>query len=124
LVQQSVYATPLDDDKYLAGTKMYLAVSSELGDADLIKRVPQFIKVSSASQIEQMVRQALPGIQLTHLPRPPGAVPMKLKFQYFALNQSGPAWDAVGRSRNIGAYVPGDIPNPQLELIILLPQAR
>jgi type VI secretion system protein ImpJ len=123
LVQQSVYATPLDDDKYLAGTKMYLAVSSELGDADLIKRVPQFIKVFSASQITQIVRQALPGIQLTHLPRPPGAIPIKLKFQYFALNQSGPAWDAVGRSRNIGAYVPGDIPNPQLELIILLPQA-
>jgi type VI secretion system protein ImpJ len=124
LIQQSVYATPLDDDKYLAGTKMYLAVSSELGDADLIKRVPQFIKISSASQIEKIVRQSLPGIQLTHLPRPPGAVPMKLKFQYFALNQSGPAWDAVGRSRNIGAYVPGDIPNPQLELIILLPQDR
>jgi type VI secretion system protein ImpJ len=121
-VQQSIYATTLDDDKYLVGTKMYLAVNAEMGEADLIKRVPQLIRVCSASQIEHHVRHALPGIQLTHLTKPPGAIPMKLKFQYFALNQSGPAWEAIGRSRNFGAYVPRDIPNPQLELIILLPQ--
>jgi len=28
----------------------------------------------------------------------------------------------VVRSRNLAAYVPGDFPNPQLELVILLPQ--
>jgi hypothetical protein len=28
------------------------------------------------------------------------------------------------RARNFGAYVPVDFPNPQLELIILLPQAE
>ena len=33
------------------------------------------------------------------------------------------AWEAVGRARNLAAYVPGDFPNPQLELVILLPQA-
>ena len=27
------------------------------------------------------------------------------------------------RSRNLAAFVPGDLPNPQLELIILLPEA-
>ena len=27
------------------------------------------------------------------------------------------------RARNLAAYVPSDLPNPQLELIILLPQA-
>ena len=29
---------------------------------------------------------------------------------------------AVVRARNLAAYVPSEIPNPQLELIILLPQ--
>jgi type VI secretion system protein ImpJ len=33
------------------------------------------------------------------------------------------AWEVIGRARNLAAYVPGDIQNPQLELIILLPQA-
>jgi type VI secretion system protein ImpJ len=124
LVQQAIYATTIDDDKYLLNTKMYLAVSAEIAEEDLIKRVPQLIKVCSASQVEHLVRAALPGIQMTHLPKPPGAIPVKLAFQYFALNQAGPVWEAIGKSRNLGAYVPGDIPKPQLELIILLPQAN
>jgi type VI secretion system protein ImpJ len=47
-----------------------------------------------------------------------------MNYQYFSLNQAGVSWDAVGRARNFAAYVPGEITNPQLELIILLPQAE
>jgi type VI secretion system protein ImpJ len=61
---------------------------------------------------------------MLHTPSPPGSIPIKLNYQYFGVNQSGPAWEAVQRARNFAAYVPGDIPNPQLELIILLPQAE
>ena len=56
-------------------------------------------------------------------PRPPAAIPVKLNYQYFSLNQSGAAWDGVGKARSLAAYVPADIKNPQLELIVLLPQA-
>ena len=31
--------------------------------------------------------------------------------------------EAIGRARNFAAYVPDDIRSPQLELLILLPQA-
>jgi type VI secretion system protein ImpJ len=48
---------------------------------------------------------------------------VKLNYQYFSLNQSGVAWEAIGRARNLAVYVPGDFPAPQLELIILLPEA-
>ena len=30
-------------------------------------------------------------------------------------DQSGPAWEAVQRARNLAAYIPGDFPNPQAE---------
>jgi type VI secretion system protein ImpJ len=62
-------------------------------------------------------------MQLTHLPRPPAALPVKLNYQYFSLSQGGVVWEAITRARNLAAYVPGDFPNPQLELLILLPQA-
>lgn len=123
LAQPSVYATTIDEDRYLVGTKMYLAIASPMNEADLARKAPQLIKVCSATQIEQLVRQALPGIQLTHMVKAPASVPVKLNCSYFSLNQAGPVWDAVGRARNLAAYVPGDIPEPQLELIILLPQA-
>jgi type VI secretion system protein ImpJ len=118
----SIYATAIDQDKYLANTRMYLAVSAETTEENIIQRVPQLVKVCSATHIEHLVRQALPGVQLRHLTNPPSAIPVKLKYQYFALNQSGPAWEAVNRARNFAAYVPGELPNPTLELLILLPQ--
>jgi type VI secretion system protein ImpJ len=60
---------------------------------------------------------------LTYVPIPPSAIPVKLNYQYFSLTQTGVAWEAVQRARNFAAYVPAELPNPQLELIILLPQA-
>jgi len=121
-VQNSIYATSIEQDRYLVNTRMYLAVSAETSEETIIKRVPQLAKVCSATHIDHLVKQALPGVQLTHLPNPPSAIPVKLKYQYFSLNQSGPAWEAVNRARNFAAYVPGDFPNPNLELLILLPR--
>jgi type VI secretion system protein ImpJ len=123
LVQPSIYATALDNDKYLTNTKMYLAIASEAPQAEIVNRAPQLVKVCSAAHIEHLVRNALPGITMTYVPSPPGAIPVKLNYQYFSLSQSGLAWEAIQRARNLAAYVPGDLPNPQLELIILLPQA-
>jgi type VI secretion system protein ImpJ len=94
-----------------------------MNQGDLIKKAPQLIKVCSAAQIEQLVRQALPGMQLTHAVRPPASIPVKLNYQYFSLNQSGMAWETVIKGRSLAAFVPSDIPEPQLELLILLPQA-
>jgi type VI secretion system protein ImpJ len=35
------------------------------------------------------------------------------------VDRSGPVWDAVLRARNFGVYVPSEITNPDMELIIL-----
>jgi len=123
LVQPSIYATALADDRYLVNTRMYLAISASMNEAELIAKTPYLVKICSASHIEHLVRQALPGLALTHVPKPPGAIPVKLNYQYFSINQSGVVWEAVGRARNLAAYVPGDLPAPQMELIILLPEA-
>ncbi|MGE5570101.1 MAG: type VI secretion system baseplate subunit TssK [Rhodospirillales bacterium] len=122
LVQPSIYAAAISDDKYLKNTRMYLAINAEMNEAELINKTPQLIKVCSATHVEHLVRQALPGMPLTHVARPPSTIPVKLNYQYFSLSQSGLAWEAVMRARNLAAYVPGDFPNPQLELVILLPQ--
>jgi len=48
-------------------------------------------------------------------------VPVKSDFEYFSLDQNGLAWESVRRARNLAAYVPSELPNPELELVILLP---
>lgn len=124
LIQPNIYGTPLEEDKYFTATKMYLAVSAEVSEGDLITKAPHLVKVCSSTQIEHLIRHALPGVTLIHSPQPPSSVPIKLNYQYFSLNQGGGAWEAIVRARNFAAYVPGDFPNPQLELLILLPPGR
>ena len=96
---------------------MYLAVSAEMTVAELIMKTPQLIKACSANQLEHLVRHALSGLPLRHVPSPPNSIPVKLNYEYFSINQTGPVWEAVIRARNFATYVPADFPNPQLELI-------
>lgn len=117
----SIYTTAINDDKYLTNTKMYLAMAAEMPEADLIQKAPQLVKPCSATHLEHLVRNALPGMSMRHLQIPPSAIPVKLNYQYFSLNQDGPAWEAIRRSRNFATWVPSDFPNPQLELIIVMP---
>jgi type VI secretion system protein ImpJ len=122
LVRPSIYATDLAEESYLKSKQMYLAISAETSKSDLIERAPSQVKVCSASHIDHLMTYALPGVELSYIPTPPNAIPMNLKYNYFTLSQTGPAWEAVRRARNFAAHVPGDMPNPQLELIIVLPE--
>ena len=122
LVQPNIYAVSIDRDDYLKNTKMFLAITAQTGQGDLISKPPYLVKICSADQIDHLVQRALPGVPLSHAPSPPAAIPVKLNYQYFSLSQSGGPWETIVRARNLAAYVPGDFPNPQLELLILLPQ--
>ncbi|MGD0869629.1 MAG: type VI secretion system baseplate subunit TssK [Bryobacteraceae bacterium] len=121
LIRPSIYAASIFEDRFLENTRLYLAIQADMDEGELIQKAPQLIKICSASHIEHLIRQALPGVQLTHVMSPPTTIPIKLNHQYFSLNQSGVAWEAIGRARNIAAYVPGDFQNPQAEVIVLLP---
>jgi len=124
LIRPSVYAAAIFEDRFLENTRMFLAIQADMNEGELIQKVPQLVKVCSASHIEHLIRQALPGVQLTHIMSPPTTIPIKLNHQYFSLNQAGLAWEAIGRARNIAAYIPGDFENAQAELIVLLPEAK
>jgi type VI secretion system protein ImpJ len=96
-------------------------VSAESAPPDVMKKLPQLVKVSSHDGLDRLIRQALPGVGLTHVPNPPSAVPVKRSHQYFLVAQSGPEWDAVVRARNLAAYVSAEVTDPQLELVLILP---
>src|SRR5579884_993078 len=123
LIRPSVYAAAIFEDRFLENTKLYLALKADMGEAELIDKTPQLVKVCSATHVEHLIRQALPGIPLTHVPSPPTTIPIRLNHQYFSLSRSGLAWEAVERVHNLAAYIPADFPNPEAELIVLLPQA-
>jgi type VI secretion system protein ImpJ len=123
MVQPSLFATSIDDDKYLRDCRMYLAVSCDVSDTDLVSRVPTAFKVGAAGHVDEMIRQALPGLKVAYIATPPSEIPVKLKYKYFSLELTGKVWDGIRRGRNLGVYVPADFSNPQLELVILMPHS-
>lgn len=123
-VRPSIYAAALADEKFFINTRMYLAIRADMDHGELIARAPSLIKIASSNQVDVLVRQAVMGLGMTHTVRPPSTLPVKLHFEYFQLQMEGPYWDSIVRTRHLAAYVPNDFPSAELELIILLPEAR
>jgi len=122
MVRDTIYAASIDKDAYFENSRFYLAIAADIRDADLIDRSQKLLKACSATQLETLIRNALPGLRLTHVPTPPRSIPVKLRHQYFSIEQGGPVWESVLRARNFAVYAPSDILNPQMELVILLAQ--
>jgi type VI secretion system protein ImpJ len=121
VVEPSVYATAVDQDRYLAAPQLYLALKAEMDQAELVNKAPQLVKVSSGDHVDRLIKQALPGLEMIHTANPPSAVPVKLGYQYFRLSKSGSEWDHIKLARNVAAYVPSDFPETQVELVVVLP---
>jgi type VI secretion system protein ImpJ len=121
-VRPAVHAVAVDQERWLSAPQWFLAVSTpaSMRQAELVPRVLHGCKIGSADVVDTLIRQALPGLELAHVPQPPAGVPVKLDFLYFALNRSGPAWDAIARARNLAAYVPAELLEARFELVIVL----
>jgi type VI secretion system protein ImpJ len=115
-----VWDGAVSEDQYFRNSQFFLAVSAKIGVDDIIRKVPQLVKISAQDDIQRLIRNALPGLPLRHTPVPPSAIPLKLDNQYFALNQGGELWNAMMLSRQIAVHVPGEIVEPRMELLIVL----
>ncbi len=115
-----VWGGAVTEDQYFQGSQFYLAVSAKMGMDEVIRKVPQLVKVSATDEIQHLIRNSLPGLPLRHIPVPPAAIPIKLDNQYFALNQSGELWNMMKLSRQIAVHAPGEIVDPRMELFIVL----
>jgi type VI secretion system protein ImpJ len=119
-VRQSVKAVAIEQERWLAAPGWYLAVSAPVRQAELVSKVLSGCKVGSADVVDTLIRQALPGLELAHVPQPPPAVPVKLDFVYFTLQRTGAAWEAVARAKNLAVYVPADLGEARFELVVVL----
>jgi type VI secretion system protein ImpJ len=79
------------------------------------------VKVGAADKVEQLSRRGLSGLELRYVRNPPGAIPVKVDYDYFLIDASGNHWDEVLSARNIAAYVPREIRNPILQLVVIQP---
>jgi type VI secretion system protein ImpJ len=121
LVDRFIWSGTIADDEYFRNSQFFLAVSAQMGVDDIIRKVPQLVKVASRDEVPRLVRHSLPGLTLRHAAAPPSAIPVKFDNQYFTLNQSGPLWEGIRQARNLAAFAPSEIAEPKMELLIVLP---
>jgi type VI secretion system protein ImpJ len=114
------YTGEVTDQRCLDRARWVFSIYSAIGEAELIQRTPNLVKVCSNKFVAELVRRALPAMALTHLKVPPSAISTRADTQYFGISRAGPCWDSIVMSRQVGVYVPGDLPDPQIELLVVL----
>jgi type VI secretion system protein ImpJ len=110
----------ITDQRVLGRSRWVFAVRSRITEAELMTRVPQVVKICTPPFVRELVRRALPGMELVHLPHPPQSIPTRSEVQYFGITRSGPCWDHMQKTRRIGVYVPGEFPEPEIEILVAL----
>ncbi len=114
------YAGEIRDTRVLGPSRWVFSIRCAIGEADLIRWTPQLVKICSEEFVPKLVQRALPGLTLTHMPAPPSAVSPRVEHQYFSISKQGPCWDHMVKTRRIGVYAPGELPEPEIGLHVIL----
>lgn len=113
------YAGEVKDQRCLGRSDWFLAISADMGEVELVAKAPHLVKICSEKFVGELVRRALPGLEMVHVAVPPPAIAAKVETQYFRISKTGPFWDHIVATRRLGAYVPGDIPHPAIEILVV-----
>lgn len=119
-VQRYFYEGDVKDPRCFGRSRWILGVQAKLGEADLIVKVPQLVKFCSSRFVPELVKRAVPGLALTHMPVPPSSVVARVESQYFMVSRTGPCWEHLVQTKRVGVYVPGEFPKAELELTVIL----
>jgi type VI secretion system protein ImpJ len=118
-----LYSADVRDERCLRRSRWVLGMRSSMGESDLLRQAPRLVKVCSSKFVPELVKRALPGMTLTHLPVPPTAIRAEADMQYFAVDTGGPCWEHILQTRNVGVYIPGEIAQPEFEITIIVENA-
>jgi type VI secretion system protein ImpJ len=119
-VEPYIQAAEVKDERCLRRARWILGIRSSLGEADLMRKVPQLVKVCSARFVPELVKRAVPGMTLTHVPVPPAAIRAEADMQYFSVETTGPCWEHILHTRSVGVYIPGEIARPVFEMTVIV----
>ena len=117
---ENTYTGSISDSALFAAGKFFLAVEGgEIPQTDIIQYVPVKLKLSSADVISALLNSAMPGIGLRHVAIPPSYLPIKVGYEYFAIEPSGELWTRVKDTGSIAIYVPKDLKAIKLKLLVI-----
>jgi type VI secretion system protein ImpJ len=120
-LRTSMWRGQIKDERLTVDVDYYLSVRAAMPAHALLEQVPALCKMGAPDEVEQVVNSALAGIPLKAVSRLPAAIPVRIENQYFAVDSSDPAFARMIAARACQIYVPGSIPEAELELYAVLP---
>jgi type VI secretion system protein ImpJ len=115
-----LYAGPVNDQRCFGPSRWFLGMRAAMGESEIMSKAPTLVKICSQKHILRLVKEAYAGLSLEHVPSPPAGIAPRVDTQYFLVSRSGPCWEAIQKTREIGIYVPAVFRNVELDLRIML----
>lgn len=110
----------ITDARTLIHSRWIFAIRCRVGEAELISATPRLVKICSKEFLPKLVSRALAGLTLKHLPVAPPAISPRVDYQYFSIDKAGACWDHMVQTRQFSVYVPGELPDPDVEVMVVL----
>jgi type VI secretion system protein ImpJ len=120
-VRGGLHVARLQDDRLLRGASLFLAVKSDLPEAQVAEQLPRLCKVAALPDVQALVQAAAPGLPLQAALRPPAELPHKPGVVYFQIAPSERLWKNVQADRTLAIYLPPpfDPSRAKVELLAL-----
>jgi type VI secretion system protein ImpJ len=124
-VSDFLYIGVVTDQRCFGQSHWILGARSDGDRAELVAKVPRLVKICSSRHVERLFKEARPGLSIQHLPNPPSAVSPRIGAEYFSVGRGGSmeaqvCWKDIGRSGEVGIYVPGTLAGAELDLLVVL----
>jgi len=116
---QYIFAAEVKDERCFRRSRWIFGIRSSLNESVLLRQTPLLAKVCSAEGVGKLVQRALPGMELMHLPVPPAALHAQADMHYFSISQSGPCWQHILQTKQVGVYLPGDLGDANFDLTVI-----
>lgn len=113
----TLYSVDNIDSIFLKEQTFFIGIYMSAHDTSWIDRFAQFVKVGSREQMETIVASALPGVQLTHMQRPPSKLPVKSGYEYFRLDPYGQYWERIRADRSLALFISQEFEQAKIDLV-------
>jgi type VI secretion system protein ImpJ len=110
----------LHDPRLREEADFYLSVRSALPSAQLLEQFPAQCRTGCPDEVDRIVNGSERGVPLKAMTHVPAAIPLRLENQYFTLDMTHPAAQAMLAEGHCVFYVPGRLGEPELELYAVL----
>ncbi len=114
-VKPGVYVAKRPDVTLLDGAIFVLAAKAQVSSELIRSHFPPQLKIGPVEDIQQLVRSALPGINIQALPVAPRQIPYHAGYSYFELNKQSELWSKMSSSGGFAIHIGGSFPELELE---------